>query len=174
MRHTNTCNLDITDLFTNLFLTATAGVSNMERGNSRQIFAKCRSKSNSKKIIRDRAHELQICCEDRWQSLFLSLSRSKAVGSYHIREPSFTSFFFKLWKIFKIIRSPWKLYSEKNYFEPRLNNILAGTKTDNIKMGCFKCCIACISNCTLLMGHLQYVWWRILFQKSIRAEMEIF
>ena len=76
--------------FTNLFLTATAGVSNMERGNSRQIFAKCRSKSNSKKIIRDRAHELQICHEDRWQSLFLSLNRCKAVGSYYIREPSFT------------------------------------------------------------------------------------
>lgn len=90
VRHTNTCNLDITDLFTNLFLTATAGVSNMERGNSRQIFAKCRSKSNSKKIIRDRAHELQICHEDRWQSLFLSLNRCKAVGSYYIREPSFT------------------------------------------------------------------------------------
>lgn len=153
MSHTNTSNLDITDLFTNLFLTATAGVSNMERGNSRQIFAKCRSKSNSKKIIRDRAHELQICHEDRWQSLFFIPEQMQGCGKLLYTRAFFYVFFFQALKNIKK-----KLYSEKNYFEPRLNNILADTKTDKIslrKMDCFKCCIAYLSICTLLLSHLQ-------------------
>lgn len=106
MRHTNTCNLDITDLFTNLILTATAGVSNMERGNSRQIFAKCRSKSNSKKIIRDRAHELQICHEDRWQSLFLSLNRARLWEAIIYESLLLRNFFSSVEKYIKKISSP--------------------------------------------------------------------